>query len=71
MSEADRQKINTWIRQPSHFDAYVDFDRATADPADPKHLMPAFDSGDHLHPSPAGYKAMANAIPLALFTSNP
>ena len=67
-SEADRQALNAWIRTPGHFDAVVDFDRAVRDPANPARMLPALDSGDHLHPSPAGYKAMANAIPLQLFT---
>ena len=71
MSEADRQKINQWIRAAGHFDGFVDFDNALADPANPQHLLPAFDSGDHLHPSPAGYKAMANSVPLTLFSSTP
>ncbi len=66
-SEADRQALNAWIRTPGHFDAVVDFDRAVRDPADPERMLPALDSGDHLHPSPAGYKAMADAIPLSLF----
>ena len=63
--EADRQKVNAWIRTPSHFDAFVDFDKAMADAQAPDRLLPAYDSGDHLHPSPAGYKAMAAAIPLS------
>jgi lysophospholipase L1-like esterase len=67
-SEADRQAINAWIRQPGHFDAVVDFDRVVRDPQHPDRLRPADDSGDHLHPSPAGYRAMAAAIPLRLFT---
>src|SRR6185437_3019857 len=66
-SEADRQAINAWIRQPGHFDALVDFDRAVRDPGHPDRMLPAYDSGDHLHPSPAGYRAMAAAIPLDLF----
>lgn len=66
-SEADRQAVNAWIRSPGHFDAVVDFDQVTRDPAHPDRLLPAFDSGDRLHPSPAGYAAMANAIPLADF----
>jgi lysophospholipase L1-like esterase len=66
-SEADRQAINEWIRTPGHFDALIDFDRITRDPAHPERLLPAFDSGDHLHPSPAGYAAMAQALPLPLF----
>jgi peptidoglycan/xylan/chitin deacetylase (PgdA/CDA1 family) len=66
-SEADRQAINQWIRTPGHFDAFIDFDKVTGDPEHPDRLLPAFDSGDHLHPSPAGYAAMAEAIPLSLF----
>ncbi len=68
LSEADRETINQWIRTPGHFDAVIDFDRVVRDPAHPDRLLPAFDCGDHLHPSPAGYKAMGDAIPLALFT---
>ncbi|MGB2590540.1 MAG: SGNH/GDSL hydrolase family protein [Candidatus Acidiferrum sp.] len=70
-SEADRQTINEWIRTPGHFDAFIDFDQVTRDPEHPDRLLPAYDSGDHLHPSPAGYAAMAEAIPLSLFTSTP
>jgi lysophospholipase L1-like esterase len=66
-SEADRQVINAWIRGAGHFDAVVDFDKVTRDPAHPDRLLPAYDSGDHLHPGPAGYKAMGEAIPLSLF----
>jgi lysophospholipase L1-like esterase len=67
LSEADRQAVNTWIRGAGHFDATVDFDAVVRDPQHPDQLLPAFDCGDHLHPSPAGYKAMAAAIPLTLF----
>jgi lysophospholipase L1-like esterase len=67
MSEADRQQVNRWIRAPGHFDAVIDFDAVVRDPEHPGHLLPAYDCGDHLHPSPAGYKAMGNAIKLALF----
>ena len=66
-TEADRQKINNWIRAEGNFDAVIDFDAVTRDPQSPTHLLPAYDSGDHLHPSPAGYAAMANAIPFHLF----
>jgi len=65
--EAERLKLNAWIRQPGHFDGVVDFDLVTADPSHPGHLLPAYDCGDHLHPSPAGYRAMAAAIPSVLF----
>jgi lysophospholipase L1-like esterase len=68
-SEADRQAVNAWIRAPGHFDAVIDFDKAARDPAHPDRLLPAFDCGDHLHPSPSGYAAMAAAIPLSIFDS--
>ncbi len=68
LSEADRQAVNAWIRAEGHFDAVIDFDAVVRDPQHPDQLLPADDCGDHLHPSPAGYKAMADAIPLALFT---
>uniref|UniRef100_B0T4K8 Lipolytic protein G-D-S-L family n=1 Tax=Caulobacter sp. (strain K31) TaxID=366602 RepID=B0T4K8_CAUSK len=67
VNEQDRQAINAWIRAPGHFDSVIDFDKLMRDPADPSRLSPAYDSGDGLHPSLAGYKAMADAIPLKLF----
>jgi lysophospholipase L1-like esterase len=67
LSEADRQAVNDWIRAPGHFDAVLDFDAAVRDPQHPGQLLSAYDCGDHLHPSPAGYKAMADSIPLTLF----
>jgi lysophospholipase L1-like esterase len=48
--EAGRQAVNAWIRSAGHFDAVLDFDRALGDPAHPDRLLPAYDSGDHLHP---------------------
>ena len=66
-NEADRQRVNQWIRAEGRFDAVIDFDRVMADPKEPDRLLPAYDSGDHLHPSPAGYRAMGQAIPLSLF----
>jgi lysophospholipase L1-like esterase len=51
------------IRQKGHFDGVIDFDHVLADPDQPDHLKHDFDSGDHLHPSPAGFQAMANSIP--------
>ncbi len=65
--EADRQKVNTWIRTSGKFDAVIDFDAVTRDPRQPSRLSAAADCGDHLHPSPAGYKTMADAIDLKLF----
>ena len=67
LSEADRQAVNAWIRTAGHFDAVIEFDSVVRDPAHPDQLLPAYDCGDHLHPSPAGYKAMAESIPLSLF----
>ena len=69
-SEHDRQQVNAWIRGVGHFDAVIDLDKATADPSNSQQLLPAYDSGDHLHPGPPGYKAMAQAIPLALFATS-
>lgn len=63
--EATRVAVNTWIRTSGEFDAVIDFDKATRDPADPQRLLAAYDSGDHLHPGDAGYQAMANAIDLS------
>jgi lysophospholipase L1-like esterase len=67
MDNAARQAVNAWILAPGNFDGVVDFDKVTRDPANPLQLNPAFDSGDHLHPGPAGYKAMGDAIPLEWF----
>ena len=66
--EADRQKVNAWMRTSGRFDAVIDFDAVTRDPANPLRLSPAVDGGDHLHPSAAGYRIMAEAIDLALFS---
>jgi hypothetical protein len=60
--------VNQWIRAAGHFDAMIDFDHVLRDPQHPSQMAPAYDSGDHLHPFPAGYKAMGEAVPLDLFT---
>jgi lysophospholipase L1-like esterase len=65
--EAARQTVNEWIRTSGRFDAVVDFDLASRDPANPWQLNPAFDVGDHLHLNPAGYRALADAVPSRLF----
>lgn len=65
-NEADRAAVNAWIRAPGNFDAVIDFDAAMRDPANPTRLRPDLDSGDGLHPSIAGYQAMADAVPLAV-----
>jgi lysophospholipase L1-like esterase len=61
-ADADRQAVNAWIRGSGVFDAVLDFDQVTRDPAHPERLLPAYDSGDQLHPSPAGYRAMGEAV---------
>ncbi len=65
-NEADRQAINQWIRAPGHFDAVIDFDKIMRDPSQPDRLLPAYDSGDHIHPSPAGYRVMGDSVPANL-----
>jgi len=65
--EAIRERVNEWVRTSGEFDATVDFDRATRDPSNPKHLRAGFDSGDHVHPNDAGNRAMADAFDLAVF----
>jgi lysophospholipase L1-like esterase len=68
-AEADRQTVNRWIRTSGVFDAVIDFDAVMRDPGVPTRLAAAVDSGDHLHPSAAGYKVMADAIDLKLFSA--
>ena len=65
--EAVRQTVNAWIRTPGKFDGVIDFDKVTVDPAKPGVFLPAFDSGDQLHPGDAGYKAMGDSVDLGLF----
>jgi len=67
--ERIREAVNNWIRSNDEFDGVIDFDRAVRDPSHPTRMLPAYDSGDHLHPNDLGMQAMANAIPLQLFRS--
>ncbi len=67
-NEVKRRAVNAWIRSSGAFDAVIDFEKAVQDPADPDRQLPRFDSGDHRHPNDAGYKAMADALDLTLFT---
>lgn len=66
-NEALRQAVNDWVRGEKAFDGVLDFDKALRDPARPSHLAKANDSGDGLHPSHAGYAALAAAVPLQQF----
>ncbi|MDN2679949.1 SGNH/GDSL hydrolase family protein [Janthinobacterium sp. SUN033] len=61
-----RQQLNAWIRASGTFDAVLDFDAWARDPAHPLRLLPAYDSGDHLHPGDAGNRALAEGIDLPL-----
>ncbi|WP_254705491.1 SGNH/GDSL hydrolase family protein [Streptomyces vilmorinianum] len=63
-NEAKRDAVNEWIRDSGAYDAVVDFDRAVSDPTDRDALLPAYDSGDRLHPNDAGFRAMAEALDL-------
>jgi lysophospholipase L1-like esterase len=65
--EAKRQAVNDWIRTSRAYDAVIDFDKLLRDPSHPSRLLPAYDSGDHLHPNDGGYRTMADAIDLSLF----
>nr|WP_234389689.1 SGNH/GDSL hydrolase family protein [Streptomyces sp. XC 2026] len=64
--EAVRQEVNERLRAGGVFDGLVDLDAALRDPADPSRLLPAYDSGDALHPTDAGFRAMAEAVDPAL-----
>ena len=65
--EAKRTALNEWIRTSGQYDGVIDFDKAARDPMAPTRFNPLYDSGDHLHPNDAGYKAMGEAIDLSLF----
>ena len=62
--ETVREKLNAWVRGSHEFDAVIDFDAVVRDPSHPRRLLPKYDSGDHLHPNDAGYRAIADAVPL-------
>jgi lysophospholipase L1-like esterase len=66
--EEMRQAINKWIRTTDQFDGVIDFDKVTTDPTHPGMFLILDDSGDHLHPGDAGYKAMGESIDINLFT---
>src|ERR1700730_374898 len=59
--EEMRQAINKWIRTTNQFDGVIDFDKVTTDSTHPGMFLVLDDSGDHLHPGDAGYKAMGES----------
>ena len=63
LRERSRQTVNAWLRRSGVFDGIADFDAAVRDPAEPRRLAAAYDTGDHLHLNPAGYGALARAVP--------
>lgn len=68
-AEAKRQAVNEWIRTSKMYDGVIDFDAALRDPSRPTRILPQYDPGDHLHPNPVGYRAMADGIGLAIFAA--
>ena len=62
-----RHAVNAWIRSNPDLDAVLDFDALLRDPSNPDLIYPPYDVGDHIHPSPAGYAVMGNAIDLTIF----
>jgi lysophospholipase L1-like esterase len=66
--EKTRQAVNEWIRESAGtFDGVIDFDKAVRDSSHPARILPEYDSGDHLHPSDAGYNKMGDAVDLSIF----
>jgi lysophospholipase L1-like esterase len=63
-----RNDVNQWIRTKGQFDAVLDFDRIVRDPANPDLMLPAFNCGDGIHPSPIGYYQMGASVDLSLFS---
>ena len=66
--ETERQTVNNWIRNSGSFDAVIDLDLALRNPADTLAMLPAADTGDHLHPNETGHRMMAEAVDTDLFT---
>lgn len=69
-NEKIRQALNNWIRTSGEFDGVIDFDEAVRDPDHPTQILPAYDSGDHLHVNNSGNVAQGNVISLSLFRSH-
>ncbi|MEU6145053.1 SGNH/GDSL hydrolase family protein [Streptomyces sp. NPDC047081] len=64
--DAERTAVNDWLRTTDLFDGVLDFDAVIRDPALPTRMLPAYDSGDHLHPGDAGLAALAQSVELKL-----
>ena len=66
-NESKREAVNAWIRLSGEYDGVIDFDAVLRDPSFPARILPSLDSGDHAHPTDAGYKLLADAVYLQLF----
>lgn len=61
-----KNEFNNWIRTTNEIDGCIDFDAVLQDPDHKEAFLPAYDSGDHLHPSALGYQKMAECVAKAL-----
>lgn len=68
LREQTRQRVNAWIKSCGIFDGMVDFAAVLQNPEDPSVLATEFDSGDRLHPNIQAFQALADSIPLEIFT---
>ncbi|MHC0431907.1 SGNH/GDSL hydrolase family protein [Streptomyces sp. O3] len=68
--DAERAAVNAYLRGADVFDAVLDFDAVLRDPARPARMLPAYDSGDHLHPGDAGLAALADSVDLRLLRAD-
>ena len=68
--EQIREAVNDWIRANKTADGLIDFDKLLEDPNNPKHINPAYDCGDHLHPNDKGYQVMGKAVDLNVLVPN-
>jgi lysophospholipase L1-like esterase len=64
--EQIREAVNDWIRTNKTADGLIDFDKVLEDPSNPKHINPAYNCGDNLHPNDKGYEAMGKAVDLSV-----
>lgn len=69
--DAERVAVNAWIRSSDVFDGVLDFDAVVRDPERPARMLPAYDSGDHLHPGDAGHAALAGSVDLRTLVGRP
>jgi lysophospholipase L1-like esterase len=68
--EKIREAVNDWIRANKTADGLIDFDKLLEDPNNAKHINPAYDCGDHLHPNDKGYEVMGKAVDLSVLVPN-